>query len=127
MINQQHLDTTDPVVVELESLFLLTSTGTIAKQLDTLNGNTGSGSSDPCANSVSGIFAKADNCGQFYDCSSRQATVDATNPHVVECKYPFLFNEDSKRCEHYSMVKCGSRKELLDGCKWYLSVCVKCG
>lgn len=93
---------------------------TIAKELDELN-NMGS-SQDPCDNSNSAVFAKSDNCAQYYDCSSKEATV-SDDPHVKECKFPTLFNAESKRCEHFDMVKCGARTEPLDACDYVANQC----
>lgn len=88
---------------------------TISKELDDLINS--------CDNSNSAIFAKADNCAQYYDCSSQEVTVDLQDPHVVECTFPLLFNPDTKRCEHYDMVKCGDRPEPKDACEYEANKC----
>ncbi|XP_076448103.1 uncharacterized protein LOC143284878 [Babylonia areolata] len=85
----------------------------IAKELDNLK---------DCSNSDSAVFAKADNCAQYYDCSSQEATVNP-DPHVVECVFPFLFNANTKQCENYTHVKCGDRPEPKNACEYEANQC----
>jgi hypothetical protein len=42
-------------------------------------------------------------CHLYYDCS------DPTESKI--CPYPKLFSEESKRCEDFKRVNCGSRVE----------------
>lgn len=82
--------------------------------------------SEKCTEGSKAVFAKGDNCAQYYDCSSREATV-SSDPTVRECEFPLLFNDVTKQCEHFSQVTCGLREEPLDACKsGLLSVVICC-
>nr|KAG5711278.1 hypothetical protein BaRGS_005975 [Batillaria attramentaria] len=98
---------------------------TIAKELDSLtaeNELSGLSGGHPCDNSNTAVLAKSDNCAQYYDCSSREGIV-SDDPYLQECEFPLLFNPNTKRCEHYDMVKCGDRMEPLDACDYVANQC----
>jgi len=59
-------------------------------------------------------------CGQFYECA---AQAERWEHQLRECHYPMLFNPESLRCEHYSMVTCGDRREPLDPCDYTANGC----
>ncbi|CAE1256526.1 unnamed protein product [Acanthosepion pharaonis] len=77
---------------------------------------------DQCkAGSVHRVFSKPDNCAQFYNCS-----LPRENPrpgylgdYIDECPYPKLFSERTKKCENFTTVNCGSRKEIKYACKYF--------
>lgn len=69
-----------------------------------------------CQNS--GVFAVANNCAQYFECTS------SLTASLKDCHYPQLFNTESRKCEMPAMVKCGSRYEPMDPCKFdqYLEI-----
>jgi hypothetical protein len=62
------------------------------------------------------------NCAKYYVCDSRNPI--GTMARIEECDFPYLFNPNSERCEHYSIVKCGQRYEPKNQCKtgFYISI-----
>ncbi|XP_067685003.1 uncharacterized protein [Haliotis asinina] len=93
----------------------------IKSQLENLN---------PCSGRGVERAAKGDNCAQYYDCLSRDSTI-TSDPSVKECEYPMLYNDETNRCEHYSQVTCGQRREVKDPCEYEanqcpLSHCIPC-
>ncbi|PVD24728.1 hypothetical protein C0Q70_15213 [Pomacea canaliculata] len=80
--------------------------------------------SEKCTEGSKAVFAKGDNCAQYYDCSSREATV-SSDPTVRECEFPLLFNDVTKQCEHFSQVTCGLREEPLDACGYAANQCTR--
>ncbi|WAR27130.1 hypothetical protein MAR_012834 [Mya arenaria] len=63
-----------------------------------------------------GVFPHPTECQVFYNCSVSY-THAFFEQHLVECPYPQLFNTDTKQCDHFENVKCGSRTEFKDGYK----------
>jgi len=61
-------------------------------------------------------------CAQFYHCGA-PAQEARWEQHLNECEYPMLFNIATKRCEHYSMVTCGIRREPYDPCDYKVNEC----
>lgn len=61
-------------------------------------------------------------CAQFYHCG-QPAREARWEKHLNECDYPMLFNLDSGRCEHFTMVKCGIRREPYDPCEYKANEC----
>ncbi|WAR27183.1 hypothetical protein MAR_012887 [Mya arenaria] len=65
-----------------------------------------------------GVFHHPTECQAFYNCSVRYIPIPRFfEQHLVECVYPKLFNTETKQCDHFENVKCGTRKEFKDGCK----------
>jgi len=62
-------------------------------------------------------------CAQFYHCG-QPAREERWEKHLQECDYPMLYNLDSERCEHFSMVKCGLRREPIDPCDYKSNQCL---
>lgn len=56
----------------------------------------------------------SDNCAKYIDCKDKTTTGE---PNVKECPFPLLFDDKSQKCEHFSMVRCGTRYEPKDACK----------
>ncbi|XP_041379685.1 uncharacterized protein LOC121392602 [Gigantopelta aegis] len=77
---------------------------------------------NPCYEGGNGMTAKSDNCAQYFDCRSRETTI-SQDPHLKECPYPLLYNEDEKRCEPHTSVECGKRKEPVDPCEYEANQC----
>lgn len=81
---------------------------------------------DQCkAGFVHRVFSKPDNCAQFYNCS-----LPRENPrpgylgdYIDECPYPKLFSERTKKCENFTTVNCGSRKEIKYACNYQKLQC----
>ena len=67
-------------------------------------------------NMFGGIIANPTECQAYYNCSVRYQDVPV--PGLLECSYPQLFNADTKQCEHFENVKCGTRKEFKDACMY---------
>ncbi|XP_071083536.1 uncharacterized protein [Haliotis cracherodii] len=62
------------------------------------------------------------NCAQYYNCSA--PTRFRWPEHLSECPYPQFFNVITKRCEHYTMVKCGERVEAISQCDYRANQCL---
>lgn len=64
------------------------------------------------------VFPHADECQLYYNCSLTYSDVPPhLEQHMVECPYPSLFSTKSLRCENFTEVCCGMRKEVKDKCK----------
>ncbi|XP_005113274.1 uncharacterized protein LOC101859542 [Aplysia californica] len=61
-------------------------------------------------------------CAQYYHCG-QPAQERVWEEHLRECPYPMLFNLDTRRCEHHSMVDCGTREEPVDPCEYKANNC----
>jgi len=61
-------------------------------------------------------------CAQYYHCG-KAAREMYWEDNLHECDYPMLYNINNKRCEHYSMVTCGPRREPLDPCDYKANEC----
>ncbi|XP_048739126.2 uncharacterized protein LOC125653602 [Ostrea edulis] len=57
----------------------------------------------------------AENCARYYDCENK---ILEGNPKLTECPFPLLFDVESQRCDHFSMVQCGTRYEPKDACDY---------
>lgn len=66
-------------------------------------------------------IAHPESCAKFYDCSNKKTS--GGDPEVEECKYPFLFDEETMRCEHFSTTKCGRRFEPKNQCDYDSNKC----
>lgn len=73
--------------------------------------------SSRCPPGSSDIVPHPKECAQFFQCDS-SAQRDHWEDHLRECDYPMLFNPSTSRCEHYSMVTCGERREPFDPCDY---------
>ena len=62
-------------------------------------------------------FVVTQSCCRYYEC---------INGHLKEqiCPLHKLYSVETKRCETYQVVRCGSRKTCIDSCKiLFLSLC----
>ncbi|XP_052781097.1 uncharacterized protein LOC128217766 [Mya arenaria] len=72
-----------------------------------------------------GMFPHPTECQVFYNCSVNYTRIPwFFEQHLVECPYPQLFNTDTKQCDHFENVKCGSRAEIKDGCQYRSRRCL---
>ncbi|XP_011439778.3 uncharacterized protein [Magallana gigas] len=62
----------------------------------------------------------SDNCAKYIDCKDETTTGE---PNVKECPFPLLFDDKSQKCEHFSMVRCGTRYEPKDACEYEENQC----
>ncbi|WAR27200.1 hypothetical protein MAR_012904, partial [Mya arenaria] len=72
-----------------------------------------------------GVFPHPTECQAYYNCSvynipNRYEIFE----HRVECVYPQLFNTETKQCDHFENVKCGTRTEFKNGSKQVASMMV---
>ncbi|KAH3819920.1 hypothetical protein DPMN_121664 [Dreissena polymorpha] len=66
-------------------------------------------------NMFCGIIVHPTECRAYYNCSVRyQDVLRFLEQHLVDSPYPELFNVETKQCEHFENVKCGSRREFKD-------------
>ncbi|XP_052778858.1 uncharacterized protein LOC128216338 [Mya arenaria] len=71
-----------------------------------------------------GVFHHPTECQAFYNCSVRFTPIPRFfEQHLVECPYPQLFNTETKQCDHFENVKCGTRTEFKDGCQYKSNMC----
>lgn len=81
---------------------------------------------DICRDDPLLVFPHHDECQLYYNCSLTYTSIPShLEQHMVECPYPSLFSTQSLRCENFTDVCCGLRKELKDKCThflfwWYL-------
>ncbi|GFS04990.1 fibropellin-1 [Elysia marginata] len=59
-----------------------------------------------------------DACHKYYDCTSSERSARSEDDMVRTCKYPQLFSVDSGKCEDFSKVDCGTRKEAMKPCDY---------
>ena len=64
----------------------------------------------------SALIVDPDNCARYYNCS-QMITYDGFQQYQAECDYPLLFNDKSKSCDDFTLVKCGTRMEPKAPCK----------
>lgn len=65
------------------------------------------------------VFPHPDVCQLYYNCSLKYADIPPhLEQHMIECPYPSLFSTKSLRCENFTDVCCGMRKELKDKCEY---------
>ncbi|XP_052781428.1 uncharacterized protein LOC128217983 [Mya arenaria] len=75
-------------------------------------------------NLYGGVFPHPTECQAFYNCSVRYTSIPRLyEQHLVECRYPQLFNTETKQCDNFENVKCGTRTEFKDGCQYKYKVC----
>ncbi|XP_052779411.1 uncharacterized protein LOC128216788 [Mya arenaria] len=76
-------------------------------------------------NMFGGVFPHPTECQAFYNCSVRytHGIPRFFEQHLVECPYPKLFNTETKQCDYFENVKCGSRMEIKDGCQYRSNQC----
>ncbi|WAR27180.1 hypothetical protein MAR_012884 [Mya arenaria] len=72
-----------------------------------------------------GVFPHPTECQVFYNCSVRYTPEIPRffEQHLVECPYPQLFNTETKQCDHFENVKCGTRTEFKNGCQYKSNMC----
>ncbi|XP_046555121.1 uncharacterized protein LOC124264424 [Haliotis rubra] len=83
-----------------------------------------------CKTTTETLIPYPTNCARYYNCSAPaiRRYYPGIEKNLQECDYPQLYNPDTHRCEHYSMVQCGSRFEPLDACEYDLFPCSRqCG
>ncbi|XP_052761462.1 uncharacterized protein LOC128204137 [Mya arenaria] len=80
-----------------------------------------------------GVFPHPTECHAFYNCSvhNTPGMYQPFEQHEDECPYPQLFNTNTKQCDHFENVKCGTRTEFKDACnykrnKCSMSHCIPC-
>ncbi|XP_048257665.1 uncharacterized protein LOC124146559 isoform X2 [Haliotis rufescens] len=81
--------------------------------------------SDVCSTTSATLIAHPTKCAQYYNCSAPGLKINRyiLGPHLQECPFPQLYNPETQRCEHYSMVKCGKRTEPLGMCEYAKHAC----
>ncbi|XP_046555131.1 uncharacterized protein LOC124264429 [Haliotis rubra] len=82
-------------------------------------------SSNVCTTTGKNLIAHPTKCAQYYNCSAPTVVRHrySWEAHLQECNYPQLYNPDTQRCEHYSMVQCGNRSEPLGYCEYDWNRC----
>ncbi|XP_067685013.1 uncharacterized protein [Haliotis asinina] len=77
-----------------------------------------------CSTTTETLIPHPTDCAQYYNCSAPAKTFYSylREKNLQECPYPQLYNTDTRRCEHYSMVKCGNKFEPLGVCE-YKNIC----
>ncbi|XP_052778857.1 uncharacterized protein LOC128216337 [Mya arenaria] len=76
-------------------------------------------------NMFGGVFPHPKECQAFYNCSVRYTPQIPRffEQYLVECPYPQLFNTETKECDYFENVKCGSRTEFKNGCQYRSNQC----
>ncbi|XP_041355816.1 uncharacterized protein LOC121373314 [Gigantopelta aegis] len=69
-----------------------------------------------CRNHPTELVAKADNCAQYYDCSSSSSPFNEA--HLRECQYPAYFDEAKATCAVYSSVTCSGKSTPKAPCEY---------
>ncbi|XP_048257683.1 uncharacterized protein LOC124146570 [Haliotis rufescens] len=70
-----------------------------------------------CMTTTETLIPHPTKCAQYYDCSA-PAAKPSWEQNLQECTNPQLYNTETQRCEHYSMVQCGNRTEPLGICEY---------
>jgi hypothetical protein len=71
-------------------------------------------SDDNCTFPSDKKLGDSGNCARYYDCENK---ISEEKAKLTECPFPLLFDIKSQRCDHFSMVQCGTRYEPKDACK----------
>ncbi|XP_062568424.1 uncharacterized protein LOC134230602 [Saccostrea cucullata] len=72
-----------------------------------------------CKTYPSLIIPHPGECQLYYNCSKTYSHVpNNMEQHMMECTYPDLFSERTRRCENFTEVCCGARKEYKDKCSY---------
>ncbi|XP_078309353.1 uncharacterized protein LOC144617818 [Crassostrea virginica] len=81
-----------------------------------------------CASQPNLIIKSQIECHRYYNCSSANSSQNNwqwnqelpfwLSKYKYECRYPYLFSEETLRCENYTIVKCGSRYEAKWECEY---------
>ncbi|KAL3884669.1 hypothetical protein ACJMK2_024787, partial [Sinanodonta woodiana] len=70
-----------------------------------------------CDGSFGSLIPNPLNCAQYYDCR------DLLEPILYECEYPQLYSIQSRSCETFTTVNCGSRPEPQAPCEYQQNQC----
>ncbi|XP_048257678.1 uncharacterized protein LOC125383479 [Haliotis rufescens] len=78
-----------------------------------------------CKTTTETLIPHPTECAQYYNCSAPGLKMQGytLGQNQQECPFPELYNPDTQRCEHYSMVTCGSRREPLGRCEYEKGKC----
>lgn len=85
------------------------------------------------------IFKSDTDCHRYYDCSKKDEYLSSfifygmwPSKFKHECRFPFMFSEDTLQCENYTEVSCGKRFKPTWECQYlfqsfsvHLSRCFK--
>ncbi|XP_071083545.1 uncharacterized protein [Haliotis cracherodii] len=75
-----------------------------------------------CMTTTETLIAHPTKCAQYYNC--REAAMKHYwEKNLQECPYLQLYNPGTQRCEHYTMVTCGSRTEPVWKCEYAQHAC----
>ncbi|XP_071083547.1 uncharacterized protein [Haliotis cracherodii] len=79
-----------------------------------------------CKTTTETLMPHPTECAQYYNCSAPAMTIHGRpwEKNRQECPYPQLYNPETQRCEHYSMVTCGNRTEPLGKCEYARYACL---
>lgn len=71
------------------------------------------------------VIGSSTDCHRYYNCSEQSRFVHKKwpTPYLHECVYPFMFSEETLKCENYSEVFCGKRFEATWECKLFMNPC----
>lgn len=84
------------------------------------------------------IIKNADDCHRYYNCSGEDPGLSGwvfydfwPSKYKHECHYPLMFSDVTMRCEHYTVVNCGTRFKPTWECQYFreqckLSHCIPC-
>lgn len=71
---------------------------------------------DICEKNPRLIFKSDTECHRYYDCSKEDEYLSSyifygmwPSKFKHECRYPFMFSENTLQCENYTEVSCGKR------------------
>ncbi|XP_071083546.1 uncharacterized protein [Haliotis cracherodii] len=79
-----------------------------------------------CKTTTETLIPHPTKCAQYYNCSAPGMIIDryfSLGQNLQECPFPELYNPETQRCEHFSMVTCGSRTEPLGKCEYDQDAC----
>lgn len=67
------------------------------------------------------VIGSSTDCHRYYNCSEQSSFVHKKwpTPYLHECVYPFMFSEETLKCENYSEVFCGKRFEATWECRYF--------
>ncbi|XP_062600106.1 chitin-binding domain protein cbd-1-like [Saccostrea cucullata] len=80
------------------------------------------------------VIESSTDCHKYYNCSEVDPELGGgigqmfnswTARNLHECHYPFLFSNETLRCENYTDVVCGTRYEPKWACNYYRLKCKK--
>ncbi|KAK3101438.1 hypothetical protein FSP39_003609 [Pinctada imbricata] len=79
---------------------------------------------EQCEKDATLVTSHPEECQLYYDCDRKYAAIPSFfEQYLQECPYPQLFSEVTRKCENFTKVDCGTRKEHKSACDYRKFMC----